>query len=642
MRIVGILMLVLLAMPSLVRGDEFISLCFHDVAADVGRGDDLSMSTDRFVSLLTWLHQHNYQPVSIDDLLQARRGVKPLPDKAILLTFDDGYRGFYSQVYPLLKAYHYPAVLAVVGSWLDAASGETVNYGGKLVPRDKFLSWQQLREIAESGLVEIASHSYDGHRGVSANSQGNLQPALSTRMYSVDTNSYEDHAAYIARVRADLEANNRLLKQKLGIRPRVMVWPFGKYSLPGVEVAHQTGMEVTMRLANGPGDTAHLAEVNRFLIEGRTKLANLTWQIQHLQAKDPQRVVQVDLDYVFDPDPQQIERNLDILLERIKSMQISTVYLQAFADPDGDGVADALYFPGPYLPMRADLFNRVAWQLKTRAGVQVYAWLPVLGFNTPRTDLLVQAWQPDKQQVAPDPHAYKRLSPFVSEVRSLVQEIYSALAKHADFDGLLFHDDALFSELEDAHPAAMAWRQTQGLQKDPATLQGGSEEEMQRWARLKTLYLIEFTQELTDAVRKYRPEIKTARNLYARPVLDPIEELYFSQNLELFLQHYDYTALMAMPYLEEADDAETWLRELVTAVDLLPGGLKKTIFELQSVDWNQPKTPLPTSTLVRHMRLLQGLGAVNFGYYPDDFLTDHPAAEQLHPAFSLNTMPFGN
>jgi biofilm PGA synthesis lipoprotein PgaB len=641
MRILWILLLVLMGMPSLACSDDFISLCFHDVAADVDRSDKFSMTTDRFVALLTWLRQHNYQPVSIDDLLQARQGVKPLPDKAILLTFDDGYQGFYSQVYPLLKAYRYPAVLAVVGSWLDAASSETVDYGGKIVPRDKFLSWPQLREISQSGLVEVASHSYNGHRGAPANPQVNLQPALATRLYSVDTNSYEDHTAYIARVRADLETNNRLLKQKLGIRPRVMVWPFGKYSLPGVEIARQAGMEVAMGLADGPGNTERLTSVNRFLIQGSTKLSDLTWQIQHLQTKDPQRVVQVDLDYVFDPDPQQIERNLDILVERIKAMQISTVYLQAFADPDGDGVADALYFPNSYLPVRADLFNRVAWQLMTRAGVHVYAWLPVLSFATSEQDLLVQTWNLKEQKAAPDPKAYKRLSPFVTEVRTMVQEIYRELAMNANFDGLLFHDDALFSDLEDAHPAAMAWRREKSLTDDPQAL-WNSDDEMRRWARLKTEYLIEFTQDLTDVVKEYRPEIKTARNLYARVVLDSTGELRFSQNLELFLQHHDYTALMAMPYLEEADDAETWLRELVTAVDLLPGGLKKTIFELQSIDWNQPKTPLPTSTLVRHMRLLQGLGAVNFGYYPDDFLTDHPAAEQLHPAFSLNTMPFGN
>lgn len=639
MRIAGIVLLLLMSLAAPVRGDSFISLCFHDVRPDVGRGDDLSMSTDRFVALLTWLRQHGYQPVGIDDLLRARQGEHPLPEKAVLLTFDDGYRDFYSQVFPLLKAYRYPAVLAVVGSWLDAAPGETVDYGGTPVPREKFLSREQLREMAGSGLVEIASHSYDGHRGIAANPQGNRQPALSARLYDSESNCYEDDAAYFARVHADLNKNADLIAKMVGARPRVMVWPFGKYSIPAIRAAREAGMTVTLGLGDGAGDTDHLTGVKRLLIEGGLELHSLAWRIRHPLARDPQRVVQVDLDYVYDSDPAQAERNLGALLDRIEALQITTVYLQAFADPDGDGLADALYFPNAWLPVRADLFNRVAWQLKTRAGVKVYAWLPVLTFATPHKDLLVRRWQPAAGLSAPDPRDYRRLSPFVPEVRDMVRGIYGDLARYADFDGLLFHDDALLSAFEDAHPAAMAWRRQQGLTDDPSIL-WASADEMRHWSRLKTGYLIDFTRELADTVRQYRPEIRTARNLYARAVLDPAGEGRFSQNLGLFLQHYDETALMAMPYLEGAGDAESWLRELVAAVDREPHGLEKTVFELQSVDWTDPKRPLATRALARHMRLLQSLGAVHFGYYPDDFHRDHPAAESLHPAFSINSDPF--
>jgi len=292
--------------------------------------------------------------------------------------------------------------------------------------------------MVESGLVEIASHSYNGHRGIDANPQGNRQPALTARTYAAVTRTYEDDIAYAERINADLQANTDLIEQKLGVRPRVMVWPFGKYSLPAIEAARQAGMPVTLGLGDGPGDTDHLTAVKRLLIEGSLDLPGLSWRIRHLMTNDPQRVVQVDLDYVYDPDPQQVERNLGRLLDRIKAMQITTVYLQAFADPDGDGVADALYFPNAWLPVRADLFNRVAWQLKTRAGVKVYAWLPVLGFVVPRQDWSVQSYDPETGLTAPEPLAYQRLSPFVPEVETMVQGIYEDLARYADFDGLLF------------------------------------------------------------------------------------------------------------------------------------------------------------------------------------------------------------
>src|SRR5690606_2235570 len=88
------------------------------------------------------------------------------------------------------------------------------------------------------------------------------------------------------------------------------------------------------------------------------------------------RIAHVDLDYVYDDDPKQMERNLDKLVQRVANMGINSVFLQAFADPSGDGLVRELYFPNRHLPMRADLFNRAAWQLRSRAFVEVYAWMP--------------------------------------------------------------------------------------------------------------------------------------------------------------------------------------------------------------------------------------------------------------------------
>ncbi|MCV5942337.1 poly-beta-1,6-N-acetyl-D-glucosamine N-deacetylase, partial [Escherichia coli] len=84
--------------------------------------------------------------------------------------------------------------------------------------------------------------------------------------------------------------------------------------------------------------------------------------------REPQtmRVMHVDLDYVYDKDPAQQKRNIDKLIQRVYDMRISHVFLQAYADPKGDGNIRELYFPNRWLPMRADLFNYISWQLQTR------------------------------------------------------------------------------------------------------------------------------------------------------------------------------------------------------------------------------------------------------------------------------------
>lgn len=635
-----LLTLVLLVNTASSWGTELVALSYHQVQLVHDDPEGMAVTQDRLIGQFSWLREHGYQPVSIEDLLAAREGLKPLPEKPVLLSFDDGYRSFYTSVFPLLKAFNYPAVLALVGSWLEAAPGTTVQYGDEQVPREHFLDWEQLRELAASGLVEIASHSYALHQGVLANPQGNLKPAMTARIFDAASGRYEDEAAYRQRLRSDFAANSELLKRQLGKAPRVMVWPYGEYNGVALELAREAGMEVTLTLDGTSNQVKDLTAIGRVLILGNPTLADFAWQMRHLSPPlpKPKRVLHVDLDYVYDPDPQQQERNLGRLLDRVQTLGVNTVYLQAFADPDGDGVAQELYFPNRHLPMRADLFNRAAWQLRTRTGVEVFAWMPVLSFALGGPDELVQALQADGSS-APNPGSYRRLSPFSPRARQLVEEIYADLAAHAVFAGLLFHDDALLSDFEDSSPAARAAYRAAGLPDDLGLLR--SDPALQaRWTRLKSQSLLDFTDRLTAVARLYRSPLQTARNLFARPVLQPASEAWYAQSLPDFLAHYDQVAVMAMPYMEGAADPDLWLEQLVRQAALVPGALDKMVFELQSVDWRKQNAPIPAATLVRQLQLLQLAGVKHFGYYPDNFVTDHPPAQILRGEMSLNSYPY--
>ena len=84
------------------NSNSFISFCYHDVK-DEWDDDSMTVSTERLIKHFSWLKSHGYHPISIQDVIDAKEGKKNLPDKAILLTFDDGYRNFYYKVYPVLK-----------------------------------------------------------------------------------------------------------------------------------------------------------------------------------------------------------------------------------------------------------------------------------------------------------------------------------------------------------------------------------------------------------------------------------------------------------------------------------------------------------------------------------------------------------
>ena len=622
-----------------VGAEAFTVLCYHDVEDVANDPAGMTVSTATRPAQFAWRRENGYQVVGVDALLAAREGKRPLPEKAVLLSFDDGYASFYRIVFPLLKAFDYPAVLALVGRWIETPAGETVPYGDLQVPREHFMSWDQIREVADSKLVEIASHSFDLHHGEPANPQGNTQPAMTTRRYDQVTSRYETDEGYRQRLAEDFARNADLFEKRLGRRPRVMVWPYGEYNGLSRELAAERGMEIALTLESGANQLDNLANLRRDLILNDPGLADFVWTLRHpTDANPPQRVVHADLDYVYDPDPAQQEKNLGRLLERVKTLGVSTVYLQAFADPDGDGVAEALYFPNRHLPVRADLFNRAAWQLRTRAGVRVYAWMPLLAFAVGEEKDRVLAWRAEGE-AAPDPGHYRRLSPFSGHARQLIGEIYEDLAMHAPFAGVLFHDDAFLSDFEDAHPEALAAYQKAGLPGDIGRLRDDAEL-FGRWTGFKAEALHQLTGELTGKLRYWRPGLKTARNLYARTVLEPTSVNWFAQSLPRFLEHYDFTAVMAMPFMEEAKDPEAWLATLAAKIEEHPGALEKVVFELQSVDWRHDNAPIPAETLARWMRLLERWGARHYGYYPDDFPGERPEIKALMPVMSLRTFPY--
>ena len=238
-----------------------------------------------------------------------------------------------------------------------------------------------------------------------------------------------------------------------------------------------------------------------------------------------------------------------------------------------------------------------------------------------------------------DLRRFERVKLYASEWKNFVEitDIYEDLARHSSFSGILFHDDAVLTDFEDVSPEAVAaWRQT-GMAHDAAPVPQRPQER-QAWMRFKSQTLTRFTLDLRQAVQAIRgPQVKTARNLFALPILEPQSEAWFAQNLDDFLAAYDWTVPMAMPLMESVpiDASQAWLTRLVQAVARHPGALKKTIFELQARDWNRrQQNAIPDQQLADWMRLLRLNGVKNYGYYPDDFINNQPDISRIRPQFS--------
>ena len=622
----------LLSGPARAADEKLTILSYHEIADPADAlNKDYAVRPTMFVRQMDWLRNNGYHFVTVDDLLADEAGRRPLPDKAVLITFDDGYRSMYDYAWPILKAWKIPAVVAVVGIWEDDRT--TVNFDGKIIPRAKLMSWKELREMSDSGLVEIGSHSFDLHRGIKGNPQGSEQPATTTRQWLGGGRDYESEATYRQRIENDMAMSSSDIKAHIGRAPRVIAWPYGRYNAISRDAAVRRGMPIGLTLDDGANmaDTP-LWRLRRILVDSSMGLWELNREItirnQNLNDNArPMKAMHIDLDYIYDPDPAQVERNLGHLLDRITFLGVNTVYLQAFADPDGDGSADAVYFPNRHLPMRADLFNRVAWQIRTRTPVRrLYAWMPLAAWSLPAgepaaKDLVVTLPGDTSGRVT---MGYRRLSLFSPRARAAIGDIYEDLGRYATFDGILFHDDSTLSDYEDASEFGQAAYRAWGLPASVPEIRR-NDDLLGRWTILKINAIDDFAKELAEKVRQNRPGVPMARNLFARVVLSPKAEVWYSQALENSLRNYDFTAIMAMPYMEQAPDHAAFYADLVKKVLDRPGAIDRVVFELQTVDWRNDNKPLPTEEIVGTIRRLYELGAVHVAYYPDMLFQNHPA-----------------
>ena len=361
-------------------GQRFVAISFHDVVdqpTDLGAD---TVTTKTFVQFLDWLKGTGWEAISLDDVSAAARGLRKLPDKAILLTFDDGYRSLYTRVFPLLKAYRYPAVAALVGSWMEDAADGTVLYGDKKVPRSNFVSWDEAREMQASGLVEFASHGYDLHRGVRANPQGNLTPAAVTWQYDPRTRTYEDDAQHTARIRADLTHSRTMMEDNLGHPPRAIVWPYGRRTEIALQVAKELGFVFSMNLVPEPASTSNLDAIPRYYPSERPSLEDIVRALRfEPQRPHTRRIACVTLDALAAAGSgRRQDEVLGRIIEGLRALGANIVVIDANAAlPSAAAPLGAVYFPTRLRPLRMDILGRATWQIRTRASSDVYLHLPL-------------------------------------------------------------------------------------------------------------------------------------------------------------------------------------------------------------------------------------------------------------------------
>lgn len=225
---------------------------YHSLLKDRAYHGKYVISPDEFENDILYLKEHGYTTILMEDLINYTKGGE-LPEKPVILTFDDGYYNNYLYAFELAKKYRVKFVISPIGRYADyySGTGETSAYYSHA-------TWEQLREMAESGLVEIGNHSYDMHQ-----ERGGALGAKQRRG--------ESDSAYRERLEADVNRAQEAFKTNLGTAPSTFTYPFGAVSRTTPDIIKELGFSATLTcretVSTVTRDPESLYGLGRFLRE---------------------------------------------------------------------------------------------------------------------------------------------------------------------------------------------------------------------------------------------------------------------------------------------------------------------------------------------------------------------------------------
>lgn len=243
-------------------------LMYHNLVEDE---NDPSISKDtmwvgQFRREMELLEENGFHTISLDQLIDLAELGKALPEKPVLLTFDDGYSSVYELAFPILKEMNMQAVVFPIG----VSVGKNT-YKETGIPITPHFTWEQAKEMADSGLVSIQSHTYDMHQVAQfegASASKTLRPNILRR-------PWETEKEYAQALLQDLNHSREDIQKFTGQTVTALSYPSGSYDALSEKLLASYGIKCTFTIHSGkatiqPGDPDSLFALNRFYVQSST------------------------------------------------------------------------------------------------------------------------------------------------------------------------------------------------------------------------------------------------------------------------------------------------------------------------------------------------------------------------------------
>ena len=189
---------------------QVIVLCYHRF--EDNPKDSLAIKPADFEAQMQALKDSGITVISMDDFLAWRRGEKGIPDKAAIISIDDGYLSGYKVAWPILKKFGYPFTLFLYTDYIKGGPKS----GGQSI------SWDQLAEMRDAG-VDIEGHTVS-------------HSSLNARKGKTDEQ-------YLAWLKSEIVGSKEVLEKNLGIQIKAFAYPYGLHSQTVRDVVKEAGYE---------------------------------------------------------------------------------------------------------------------------------------------------------------------------------------------------------------------------------------------------------------------------------------------------------------------------------------------------------------------------------------------------------------
>lgn len=215
------------------KGIRLPIIMYHSLLKEEARSGKYTITPDTLRQDLEYIKSNGYTTITMTDLINYEYNEQPLPEKPIIITFDDGYYNNFGYAIPILKEYNMKAVISIAGEYTDrySKSGEAnLNYG--------YMRWEDIRSAMEDGTIEFQNHTYNLH----SNNNGRNGAAKKKG---------ESSEEYKKILTADLMKLQDEFKENTNYVPNTFTYPFGSISKESEDIIKELGFKASLSCSSG-------------------------------------------------------------------------------------------------------------------------------------------------------------------------------------------------------------------------------------------------------------------------------------------------------------------------------------------------------------------------------------------------------